>query len=269
MTNRVNQSGKKPISTRDWYDFVGLMADGLPGIHLGGRTATEQLLRLSDPDEKMRILDIGCGGGVAACLIAKQIGARIVGVDLSPVMIEKARIRAKREGCSDKVDFRVADVYDLPFDNDAFDLILLESVLTPLPGEKSQALGEMVRVLRQGGKIAVNESIVDPDAPEEWLQNIEEHPAMHGYFTPDTLKRFIETSGLKIIEWVETNQVEAPKALQEMGIKGILAFMVKAYPRIIARLIRDPRIRAAGKIDDRITKAGADYIGYVLLVAEK
>ena len=96
---------------------------------------------MSSPDQNTRILDVGCGGGVAACLIANKIGSRVVGIDLSPVMIDRARVRAEREGCGDRVEFRVVDVYDLPFDNEAFDLILLESVLTPLPGEKKSGPG--------------------------------------------------------------------------------------------------------------------------------
>ena len=92
---------------------------------------------------------------------------------------------------------------------------------------------------------------------------------MHGYFTPESLRLFFEEAGLNILEFSESKQTEAPKVLQEMGLKGILSFMIKAYPRIIARMIRDPRIRQAGKIDGRITKAGKEYLGFALLVAEK
>jgi hypothetical protein len=111
--------------------------------------------------------------------------------------------------------------------------------------------------------------VVDSTAPADWLAALEEHPAMHGYFTPESLRAFFQNAGLKIQELIHIRQTEAPRVLQEMGFKGILTFMFRVYPKIIARMIRDPRIREAGKIDDRITKEGKDYLGYVLLIAGK
>jgi ubiquinone/menaquinone biosynthesis C-methylase UbiE len=260
---------RKPIGTREWYDFVGQLADALPGIHMGGQDATETLLDMCRLDATSRVLDVGCGGGNTACLIAEQYGSRVQGIDISKVMIAKANERARRMGLEDKVEFRVADAFELPFEDDSFDVVILESVLTPLPGDKSKALGEMVRVARPGGRIGANESTVDPSAPEEWLALLDEHPAMYGYFTPQTLRALFEESGLQAVQMIEAQYVDTPKALKEMGLCGVISFMIRAYPRILVQMLRDARIREAGRIDDQMTKRGKEYMGYALIVGQK
>ena len=259
----------KPIGTREWYDFVGQLADALPGMHMGGQEATQTLLGMCHLEATSRVLDVGCGGGNTACLIAEQYGSHVQGIDLSEVMIAKAKERAHRRGLEDRVAFRVADAFELPFEDGSFDVVLVESVLTPLPGNKKEALEEMVRVVRSGGWIGANESTVDPSAPEEWLALMDQHPAIYGYFTPQTLRSLFEASGLHVVEMVEAQYVETPKALQGMGLRGVVSFMFRAYPKILLRLLRDSRIREAGRIDDQITKRGKEYMGYALIVGQK
>jgi len=262
-------ASRKPIGTREWYDFVGQLADALPGMHLGGQDATQTLLDMCHLDATSRVLDVGCGGGNTACLIAEQYGSLVQGIDVSKVMIAKANERARRMGLEDRVEFRVADAFELPFEDDSFDVVIVESVLTPLPGDKSKALGEMVRVVRAGGRIAANETTVDPSAPEEWLALLDEHPAMHGYFTPQTLRRMFQESGLQVVEMIEAQYVDTPKALKEMGLCGVISFMIRAYPKIVIQLLRDARIREAGRIDDQMTKRGKEFMGYALIVGQK
>jgi len=262
-------TGRKPVNTREWYDFVGQLADALPGMHMGGMDATQRLVDMCHLDASSRVLDVGCGNGITACLIAKKFGAHVEGIDISTVMIAKAKERAHRQGLEAKINFRVGDVFDLPFDDQTFDVVLVESVLTPLPGDKKQALAEMVRVTRAGGRIGVNESTVDPSAPADWLALLDEHPAIHGYFTPETLRDLIEGSGLQVVEMFEAQYVSTPQALKEMGLRGVLSFMFRSYPKILLNLIRDARIREAGRIDDQITKRGKEYMGYVLIIGQK
>jgi ubiquinone/menaquinone biosynthesis C-methylase UbiE len=184
-------------------------------------------------------------------------------------MIAKARERARRQGLSDKLEFRVADVFDLPYEDNWFDVVILESVLTPLPGDKTQALKEIVRVVRSGGKIGANEGVVDPDTPSEIMALLAEHPAFYGHFTPESLRDLFESSGLEVIETREAREIDIPQALKEIGFGGLLKFMIQVYPKLVLRLIRDQKIRAARKIDDEITKMGKEHMGYALIVGQK
>lgn len=263
-----NKTSRKPIGVREWYDFVGQLAEVLPGMHMGGASATQSLLDLCHLESGSRVLDVGCGGGNTACLIAQQYGVAVQGVDLSEVMIEKAKQRARRLGLEDQVEFRVGDAFELPFEDNTFDTAIIESVLTPIPGNKGAALAEMVRVVRPDGWIGANESTVDPSAPEAWLALLDEHPAIHGYFTAQTLRNLFESVGLQKVAVHESQHVETPKPLEEMGLRGFLSFLFRAYPKILLRMLRDARIRKAGSIDDRITKEGKAYMGYALAVGQ-
>jgi ubiquinone/menaquinone biosynthesis C-methylase UbiE len=264
-----DEKGRIGIGTVEWYDFMGLLADSLPSIHLGGAKATGDLLAMLRPGPEDAVLDIGCGAGHTACKIAAEHGSRVVGIDISDVMISRAGERAMRQHVEEKVEFRVADAFRLPFDDRSFDLALFESVLTPLPGDKLDALRETIRVVRPGGLIGANETIFFASAPAELLELAEEHPAIHGMFTPERLRGLFEESGLRVVEASEVRSSEAPSAAREMGVLGILSFMIRSYWKILGRLLTDPRYRRAQRIDDRISKILREHGGYMLIVGQR
>ncbi|MDD5702533.1 MAG: class I SAM-dependent methyltransferase, partial [Dehalococcoidales bacterium] len=78
--------------------------------HMGGLKATEHLVELCHVTHDKYLLIVGCGVG------AKKYGCRVVGVDLSAKMIDRAEERAKRRGVENKVEFTIADAQDLPFE---------------------------------------------------------------------------------------------------------------------------------------------------------
>ena len=85
--------------------------------HIGGLEATDALVELCRIGKGSSVLDVGCGVGVTPCYLAKVIGCRVVGVDLSPCMVERSQERAHRARIVDRVEFRVADAQDLPFED--------------------------------------------------------------------------------------------------------------------------------------------------------
>jgi arsenite methyltransferase len=184
-------------------------------------------------------------------------------------MIARAKERASQQRVMDKAEFRVSDVFQMPFEDDLFDVVIVESVLTALPGDKKRALAEMLRVVRPRGRIGVNESTVDPSAPPEYLALCAEHPAVHGYFTPQTLCGLFEESGLQVVHMTEAKNVDTPSALKEMGLGGLLSFMIRVYPEILLKLLRDARFGKAARTVDEITKRGEEYLGYTLIVGQK
>lgn len=267
--NEQGATSQKPVGIREWYDFVGQLADVLPGIHLGGQEATRTLLAMLQLDEASRVLDVGCGPGTTACLLAQHYGSRVQGIDISEVMIARAEARARQQGLADRVEFRLADVFDLPFEDDLYDVAIIESVLTTLPGDKGEALREVVRVVRPGGRIGVNESTVDPSTPPEMLALFAEHPAFYGHFTTERLRRLLEEAGLQVLQVTETQVADVPSAAKGIGLGALLSFMVRVYPKILIKLIRDARFRKASRIDDQVTKRGKQYMGYSLIVGLK
>lgn len=269
MTNE-EEVDQAEISTLEWYDFVGLLVDVIPALHLGGTKATEDLLKMCQLRAETRVLDVGCGGGQTACKIAREYDSRVVGIDISEIMISKAKEKARKQNIEDKVEFRVADVFQLPFDDGSFDVALFESVLTPLPGNKLDAMKETIRVTRSRGLIGANESVFFDSAPAELLELVNEHPAVPGgMFTPQSLRDLFEEAGLQVVEVSEVRSSEAPSVAREMGVLGILSFMIRSYWKILGKLLTDPRFRKAQKIDDRLTKILKDHGGYLLIIGQK
>lgn len=265
----MNEKDQKRVSTTEWYDFIGIMADILPNLHPGGLGATKELLELCRLNSNNRVLDVGCGSGSTACLIASTYGCQVLGIDISEVMISRARERAARKGLLDKTDFRTADVFDLPFNDDEFDVVIVESVLTPLPGDKKVAMRELCRVVKVGGFIGVNEGTFDPDCPQEMLDILVEHPAIHGTFTLESLQELFEDSGMKVVETRTIRQQASPRMIEGMGVWDWIKFMTLVYPKLLIRLIRDKEIRHASKIDGDLTKMAQEYMGFVLIVGKK
>ena len=264
-----NTNLDKPIGTSDWYNFVAMLTDALPHVHPGGKEATLALLEKLPLESAERILDAGCGPGSTSCHIAEQYGIQVVGVDIAEAMIEKANSRAQGMGLADRVEFRVADIFALPFEDEFFDGVLLESVLTPLPGDKNEAIMELRRVVKPGGWIAANEAIINPDAPESFMDAMREHPAFHGYFTTDSLRNLFERANLRITHIEERQQEDTPNVMKEIGCQGLISFILKTYPRLALRLMRNANLRKVQSLDDQITKEGQEYTGCMLIVGEK
>lgn len=103
-----------------------------------------------------RVLDVGCGSGVVTRAIAQRVapGGSVVGIDPSPEFLRIAREYAEAAGLGSAIEWRVADCRRLPFADGSFDAVLAATVLAHVPGAED-ALPEMVRVTRRGGRVAV------------------------------------------------------------------------------------------------------------------
>jgi SAM-dependent methyltransferase len=117
------------------------------------------LRRLYDAAEEIgrqpagaRILDIPCGGGVALRGLRPGQGVTYVAADIAQTMLDRTTAAARERGVDDQVEPRIADVGDLPFDDDSFDLVVSFTGLHCFP-DPARAVVEMVRVLRPGGVI--------------------------------------------------------------------------------------------------------------------
>jgi SAM-dependent methyltransferase len=265
---------QKPVDTREWYDFVALITDVAPGLHPGGREATRTLLQTLQLEASDHVLDVGCGPGATAILIAREIGARVTGIDISEAMIAKARGRAQQEGLAEKVRFQVGNVLDLEFSDGTFDAVVLESLLTVIPGDPADALAEITRVLCPGGHVGGNEAILESPVSPEFESLLAEHPATQRTFTPETLRKQFEETGLLEIEVEVVPASEAPSldissAFGELGLGGLLSFFLRSYPRLLRKLLSDRRFRKAQQIDEQVTKLGEEYMGYALIVGRK
>lgn len=138
------------------YDFLGYIGS-MNQTTFGGKQGTQKLfeqLNLTElsKNEPMSILEVGCSIGYVTCNIAQNINCDITGIDISEILIEKAKEKQRKMGL-DNVHFQVADARNLPFDDNAFDVVFAQA-LVALLSEKSLCLKEFLRVVKPGGKIA-------------------------------------------------------------------------------------------------------------------
>lgn len=130
--------------------------------------------RIQPPDEMplrhaiapgMRVLEVGPGSGRYTLAAARWVGpqGQVMAVDIAPRIIARLQDRIRAEGATN-VEARLANVYDLPFDEATFDAVTLMSVIGEIP-EPGRALAEFHRVLRPGGTLAFSEILLDPDYP--------------------------------------------------------------------------------------------------------
>lgn len=105
-----------------------------------------------------RVLDLGCGGGQHAIAMAHQCpDVRIVGLDLSPEFVRRARRRADEAGLADRVELVEGNALDLPFEDAAFDHVYSAGSIKHWP-DMARGLAECLRVLGPGGQLLVMEA---------------------------------------------------------------------------------------------------------------
>jgi SAM-dependent methyltransferase len=118
------------------------------------------------------VLDLGSGAGIDCFFAAKKVGemGHVIGVDMTPEMLERARASAKRMNLQN-VEFRQGFIEDLPIEENTVDVIISNCVINLSP-DKSKVFAEAFRALKPGGKLAVSDIVTDGPLPQSIKQSL-------------------------------------------------------------------------------------------------
>ncbi len=146
---------------------------GIPESSIESFAGTGNPFSLGEIHPDQRVVDVGCGAGIDSLIAAKKVGPEgcVIGVDMTPSMLEKARQAARETGLAN-VEFREGYAEALPVDEGWADVVISNGVLNLMP-DKGAALEEMSRVLGPNGRLQIGDILVQKAVPEGAKRKIE------------------------------------------------------------------------------------------------
>ncbi|MDE2795590.1 MAG: arsenite methyltransferase [Gemmatimonadota bacterium] len=187
------------------------------GANLGLGCGNPVALASLSPGET--VLDLGSGAGFDCFLAADRVGpsGRVVGVDMTPEMVERARANAAGGGYAN-VEFRLGEIEALPVGDASVDVVISNCVLN-LSGDRPRVLAEALRVLRPGGRVMISDLLSDRAVPD-----------------------FIATSKESLVGCLPVQVTEYEADLVAAGFVEVAVELGRPYPSL--HILADPRVRA-------------------------
>ena len=145
----------------------------MPEVSLESLAGTGNPFNLGALHRGEYVVDVGCGAGLDSLIAARMVGpgGHVIGVDMTPQMLERARQGADEAGLGN-VEFHEALAELLPVPDQWADVVISNGVLNLMP-DKSRALNEMARVLKPNGRLQVGDILVEKPVPAEAKMDID------------------------------------------------------------------------------------------------
>jgi arsenite methyltransferase len=154
-------------------EYADEWLEGIPESSVESFAGTGNPFSLGKLSSGERVVDVGCGAGIDSLIAAKKVGpeGRVLGVDMTPSMLEKAHYAAYEAGLKN-VEFREGYAESLPVDEGWADVVISNGVLNLMP-DKDTALQEIARVLKPGGRLQIGDILVQKVVPESAKRKID------------------------------------------------------------------------------------------------
>ena len=229
-------------------------------LHPGGVDLTLEMAHHLDLREGKSVLDVACGRGMSLMALREVWPVETTGLDAGTVRPVEVN------GASSEINFHQGDAHNIPFDTHSFDAILCECALSTFTDQR-KALGEMHRVLKMGGRIALSDMVVEGEVPESLKDWVNVGTCLEGALPFEGYKRLIEEAGFRVIDhWDASDSLREMMGRIKRNLLGLaLAKASGNLPDDVNIDVKEGRklLREAGKtIEDGV-------IGYGVFIAER
>jgi ubiquinone/menaquinone biosynthesis C-methylase UbiE len=202
--------------------------DSVPeGANLGLGCGNPVALASLEPGET--VVDLGSGSGFDCFLASRQVGeaGRVIGVDMTPDMVSKARNNAEEMG-TNNVEFRLGEIEHLPVADNSADIIMSNCVINLSP-DKLSVYRDAFRVLKPGGRLAISDIVATAQLPDDIQKNLALVSAcVGGAATIDDTEKMLKESGFKDIKITPKDESREVIAKWASG-KNVGDYVVSAY----------------------------------------
>jgi arsenite methyltransferase len=256
---------KACCATAYGVDLVALLLGD--SYHPGGADLTHRLAEALGLQPGERVIDVACGIGTTALLLAAERRVEILGIDLGEAQIGRARRRAAHAGLDGQAQFRIGDAERLPADDGApgagFDAAVCECALCTFP-DKRTALAELDRVVRPRGRVGITDVWLDPARLDPDLRGLAGRVACIADARPiDEIRTLVEDAGL-VVDRVERHDDALADTIDRVATR-LRAARLLDLP-VLREFDLGRGIELAHRAADAVARGDA---GYMLLTATK
>jgi SAM-dependent methyltransferase len=193
-------------AARDMSKRIGYTDDELETVPEGANLGLGcgNPVALASLREGETVLDLGSGAGFDCFLAANKVGnsGKVIGVDMTPEMLEKARENAKKGGYSN-VEFRLGEIENLPVADNSVDVMISNCVINLSP-DKRRVFAEAYRILRPNGRLMVSDIVLLKELPASIMNSLEAYVScVSGAMIREEYLRTIENAGFKQVKIVD------------------------------------------------------------------
>jgi SAM-dependent methyltransferase len=179
-------------------------------------------IALASLKEGETVLDLGSGAGFDCFLAARAVGpkGRVIGVDMTPEMIDKSRENARKSGFGN-VEFRLGEIEHLPAADNSVDAVISNCVIN-LSTAKDKVFAEAYRVLKPGGRVMISDLVLSRELPEPVAGSLAAYAGcISGAVMKDAYLRMIEAAGFRDVGIAEETSFSIGEGSTDAQVKSI------------------------------------------------